>query len=395
MSEATSFTASFRVPFERADVFREISKAQTPLGIDTKRVNIKVTKDSKLIELIQVGCSREAEFVDNTGTTTSKLVALEDGKRVVWEELSSTVQSMRMVGIEGQPPLFTTLLTDDPRGTHVELRYDFHSVQLPGLFGNSVSKTAFPSHISDSLPEAVRSAWVADMLSRGYQKLTTEEAGLGGFEISFTLPFKRADVWAELTRFSNPLGASRGVTYSRSSDSIGGSGDELVVGMLRRAEFKSDHFKGWTLSELMDLRVPSYIKWAQVETDLSGGQLLGKGSTKPEVSCALTESAIGTSVKVKYDFYKVSSSGEMTAEKMATQFLHNAAEMWTSDMLSRGYQKEMPKFSPSSAFINRSRDQAEEQAIKARVATPRAGDSPLQALKDGIGQLFTPRGGSK
>jgi hypothetical protein len=111
----------------------------------------------------------------------------------------------------------------------------------------------------------------------------------GGFEISFTLPFKRADVWAELTRFSNPLGASRGVTYSRSSDrcfppwpvaceialsgggmraalhlpipllvalsdtprtpftllssSIGGSGDELVVGMLRRAEFKSDHFK--------------------------------------------------------------------------------------------------------------------------------------------------------
>lgn len=160
MSEATSFTASFRVPFERADVFREISKAQAPLGIDTKRVNIKVTKDSKLIELIQVGCSREAEFVDNTGTTTSKLVALEDGKRVVWEELSSTVQSMRMVGIEGQPPLFTTLLTDDPRGTHVELRYDFHSVQLPGLFGNSVSKTAFPSHISDSLPEAVRRALI-------------------------------------------------------------------------------------------------------------------------------------------------------------------------------------------------------------------------------------------
>ena len=40
----------------------------------------------------------------------------------------------------------------------------------------------------------------------------------------------------------------------------------------------------------------------------SGGQLLGKGSTKPEVSCALTESAIGTSVKVKYDFYKVGPS---------------------------------------------------------------------------------------
>ena len=45
--------------------------------------------------------------------------------------------------------------------------------------------------------------------------------------------------------------------------------------------------------------------------------------------------------------------GDMTAEKMQMQFLHNAAEMWSLDMLSRGYKKELPKFSPGSAFINR------------------------------------------
>ena len=67
-------------------------------------------------------------------------------------------------------------------------------------------------------------------------------------------------------------------------------------------------------------------------------------------------------------------------------------------MVSRGYSKELPKFSPGNAFINRSRDQAEEDAIKGKAMTPR-GNNPLEAMagnlntiKAGIEQLFTPRG---
>ena len=60
-------------------------------------------------------------------------------------------------------------------------------------------------------------------------------------------------------------------------------------------------------------------------------------------------------------------------------------------MISRGYTKQLPKFSPGSAFVNRSRDQAEEDLIKGRAATPR-NNSPLDGLKAGIEQLFTPRG---
>jgi len=392
-ADMSSFNASFLVPFERTDIYREIVKASTPLGIDTRRVNIKVTKDGRSVEVISPGCIREAEFVDNTGTTTSKLVDLEDGKRIVWAELSSTVQSMRMIGTDTQQPLFSTTLQDAPRGTLVELKYDFHKVQLPGLFGNSVNKSEFPTHISESLPEAVRTAWTTDMQSRGYEKLTTEEAGLGGFEITFTLQFKRTDVFKELCKFYDPLGASRGVTYSRGNDSTGEDDSKLAIGMLRKAEFKSAQFKGWTMSELTDLREPSYIKWQQVDTDLTGGELMGKGRSKPEISCSLKDSAMGTAVTVKYDFYKISAGGEMTAEKMQTQFLHNAADLWTNDMLARGYQRELPKFSPNSAIINRSRDQAEEEMIKGGATTPRGGpDSPLKQLQEGLVQLFTPRG---
>jgi len=298
-----------------------------------------------------------------------------------------------MIGTETQRPLFTTVMTDAPRGTNVELRYDFHRVQLPGLFGASVNKSAFPSHISESLPDAVRTAWSSDMQARGYEKVTTEDAGLGGFEISFTLQFKRTDVWKELARFYSPLGANKGVTYARGgAGTFGGDDDSLSVGMSRRADFKSEEFKGWTLSELTDLRDGVYIKWRQVDYDLSGGtELIGKGEVKPEVSVALADSAMGTSVKLKYDFHKVSSSAGMTIEKMQTQFMHNAAEVWTQDMLSRGYEKELPKFSPGTAFINRSKDQAEEDAIKGKAATPRS-NNPLESIKTGIEQLFTPRG---
>jgi len=238
----------------------------------------------------------------------------------------------------------------------------------------------------------VKAAWTSDMLSRGFTKLTTDDAGLGGFEVAFTLQFKRKDVWKELTDFYRPLGASNGVIYSQGADGQGGTGrvNSLTVGLLRKADITGDEYQGWTLSELVDLRDGAFIKWRQINHDLKGTEMLGKGDIKPEVSMSLSDSAMGTSVKLKYDFYKVGSSAGMTADKMQMQFLHNAAETWTADMVSRGYSKELPKFSPGSAFINRSRDQAEEDAIKNKAATPRM--NPLEGIKAGIEQLFTPRG---
>ena len=274
MDAGSSFNASFLVPFDRNQLFKEVIKPDQPLGIDTARVNITVTKDGVPCNSISEGCIRVAEFTDGSGTTTSRLVRLEAGKTVVWEELESTITSMRMIGTETQRPLFTTKMTDAPRGTMIELRYDFHKVQLPGLFGSSVNKSSFPTHISDSLPEAVKTAWTSDMLARGYTKLTSEDAGLGGFEIAFTLQvplrlapharclahdfdarpqclvhvarvpqFKRMDVWKELAKYYSPLGASKGVSYARGQGTFGGDDNTLATGMIRKADFTSQDFK--------------------------------------------------------------------------------------------------------------------------------------------------------
>ena len=50
-AEGSSFNTSFLVPFEREDIYREVIKAQNPLGIDAKRVNIKVTKNGRCASL--------------------------------------------------------------------------------------------------------------------------------------------------------------------------------------------------------------------------------------------------------------------------------------------------------------------------------------------------------
>ena len=66
-TQPSSFHASFLVPFERNDIYKEVVKANSPLGIDTKRVNINVTMGGVPVDAVRVGCIREAVFVDNSG----------------------------------------------------------------------------------------------------------------------------------------------------------------------------------------------------------------------------------------------------------------------------------------------------------------------------------------
>jgi len=94
-------------------------------------------------------------------------------------------------------------------------------------------------------------------------------------------------------------------------------------------------------------------------------QLVGDGAKKPEFAISLLDNALGTTVHMKYDYAKIEAGGEMSSSAGLKQFFdRTAADVWTKDMVGRGYQKGVttPR---GSNLVNLGRDQAEEAAIRA------------------------------
>ena len=193
------------VPFPRDAVYKELTSATLPLGLDRGRVGMRVLKnweDSTQIDTLQIGCIREATFYGNGGTATSELLELEQDRLIKWQELESSFSSTRMVGIGRHKPTFCIQLSDAPIGTRALLRYEFYRIESRGLCGTRLDPM-FPTEITSKLGATLRNSWVSDMVQRKYTPLVTPDVPFeDGFEVAFDLNFDIADVWRETVRFS-------------------------------------------------------------------------------------------------------------------------------------------------------------------------------------------------
>jgi len=364
-----SYTCSFAIPFKRVDVFQELCNCKAPLGISLSKLKLTVMQSwnsSVEIEQYVVGCIRQVDFLDPKGITISELVAMEPGFMLRWMELENSVQTMRMVGRGQNKPLFTVTLADSPRGTVATLRYDFHMVEVPGMCCGSRLRPSFPPNISRNLATMLKNAWATDMVNRGYSQIATDDVGLGdGFEVSFTIPFVRMDVFKEVTMFNNPLGADNSeINFQMNGQSVADNA-QITLGTKRTAIYSSTDYAGTTVSECVDCIPGTFIKWRQLESTKKGMQLVGDGKRHPEFSISLLDNALGTTVHLKYDYAKVVDGGPMgTSGKIKQFFEQTAADTWTKDMTNRGYKQ--GQVTPrGSNLVNVGRDQAEEAAIRA------------------------------
>jgi len=162
----------FLLPFTRGDVFREVVSSQAPIGIEKKKVMIRVLKsvhNSSPIDALEVGCIREMAFHSVGGRTVSEVIKLEQDWMIKWQELETTVGiNAKMIGIGRHKPTFAVYLEDAPAGTRVRVRYEFYRVETRGLCGSRLENN-FPAAIATTLDKTLRDSWTTDMLKRGYQ----------------------------------------------------------------------------------------------------------------------------------------------------------------------------------------------------------------------------------
>ena len=168
-----SYSHSFNITYSKEDVFKELTMAKKPLGVDLARVRITVTKswvDPTLLDELEIGCVRHVAFLDEgaDSKTSSELVRMEQDKLVEWDQVISTTKQLRMVGNDSTPPSLVVTLADGPRGgTTVTLLYTFETVETPALFGKTQSET-MPEAVANQLTTQLASKWAQDMRGRGY-----------------------------------------------------------------------------------------------------------------------------------------------------------------------------------------------------------------------------------
>lgn len=144
----------------------------------------------------------------------------------------------------------------------------------------------------------------------------------GGFDVTFSIPFSRVDVYKELLVPDSPLGSSPNVTFRILRPGYD-EADPMSPGCVRRVEFGAP-FNGETVSELtVAERGPnesgsSSIKWRQLESSTKLN-LLGNPAEGdyPEFTVTLEGGPQGTLVKLIYNFARVRRRGEGAAAPAA------------------------------------------------------------------------------
>ena len=117
---------------------------------------------------IREGMVRRAEFLarEQAGYTVSQCIALEAGYHVKWQQLESHKKGMNLCGVDGRRPEFSIRLSDDPRGTVVQLAYDYLSATDGGL-------DALRGLLEQSAALAVSCAGFGLTRPRGHSELCT------------------------------------------------------------------------------------------------------------------------------------------------------------------------------------------------------------------------------
>ena len=163
---------TFELSFPRPDVFRELTQPFSPLGVDTSRIQVALQLswiDSAPASQLAVGCIRETRYFDegDRSFTISELVALEQDRRIVWDQLESTTKQIRMVGLGTNCPSLVMSLEDTASGgTKLTLTYTFHRVLTPARYCGWNSHEQMPTHIAELMSASIESAWAEDMTAR-------------------------------------------------------------------------------------------------------------------------------------------------------------------------------------------------------------------------------------
>ena len=132
-----------------------------------------------------------------------------------------------------------------------------------------------------------------------------------GFVLEFNLPFKKVDVFAELMSDDGQLGndGDDGCTYTILRP--GREEGKLVsTGCVREAAYGPPIW-GRTVSELREIKAPTYIRWSTLMQEGTIFNFVGKDDDNPKVQIALKEMKknSGCSVTMKFDFLEVGFNG--------------------------------------------------------------------------------------
>ncbi len=231
------FAVTFQLPFRRSDVFVEASKVTSPLGAEVdEQITYTVVGEHPQPaqpERVALGITRRVDFVGPSagqkGTVVSELVALDEGQRLVWAQLSSDCDYINFVG--GPPtdpamlssdgpaeprPQFALSFADAPGGTSVTLTYDFRLIALGGttrtlacLLPCLYSSAAVRDELMQRIAQNVPMTWSRGMADRGYHPLAKPGEALGA---------------GATTAPETPYGSAPGSGSSSSSSGGGGSG---------------------------------------------------------------------------------------------------------------------------------------------------------------------------
>ena len=185
----------------------------------------------------------------------------------------------------------------------------------------------------------------------GPRALKSDEAdvGKGGFAFAFPLPFKRDDVFKELISATKPLGADsdnlaltlvRTPALGHGKGGGGGGGETVSKGCTRKAEFERP-FKGYVLSELVELEAPSKLVWAQRESNCAVNFV---GADCKFVVELADKGAAGTEVRLTYRFESLSLRGLLCVLApvgpllLRTTLRRSLPAQWAASMAKRNYQ---------------------------------------------------------
>lgn len=170
------------------------------------------------------------------------------------------------------------------------------------------------------------------MNHRGYTSAVGGPGLAGGFEASFTIPYNRENVFAEVVKFSDPLAADVDIRYTLHGAPKEPTPPTISVGMQRKAEFLNPEIAGYTISQCVALEPGRMVKWRQLESKKKGMNLLGADGKMPEVTITLSDHHEGCNIKLAYDFASVSGGD---ADQLKTLVLTTAKDLWSSAMALR------------------------------------------------------------
>ena len=218
---------------------------------------------------------------------------------------------------------------------------------------------------------------MSDQLPRGASRSESDLApspDMGGFSLSFMLPFERTAVYDELLIKDNPLGSSPNVQFTILRP---GYSSEMSAGCVRQASFVAPFF-GETTSELTvaergpeDSYGKSHVVWRQLESSTRLNLLDGRHL--PEFGVVLEGGEMGTLVTMRYNFSRAEMQGPLCClasclPALLRWHLHaSVGAVWHLEMVRRGY---LPLKRPQFSRIIQ--DLSEEEQIRLRATLPKA-----------------------